>query len=151
MTEIKSCPIQVAFYKTSLHKKWTLTIIRDLLLGEKQFSSFLRSNPELSAKVLSQRLKEMQAEDMIVKKVIETTPITVEYQLTAKGAALNKILYELSMYGAKYYTKEVFGESNIESEDVVNIFGGGFMIPEDELDFYKSPTVMKDNIIDIPS
>lgn len=151
MTEIQRCPIQIAFYKTSLHKKWTLTIIRDLLLGEKQFSSFLRTNPDLSAKVLSQRLKEMQTEGMITKKVTGTTPITVEYELTSKGAALNKILYELSMFGAKYYTEEVFGESNVGAEDAINIFGGGFKLPDDELDFYKSPTVMKENIIDVPS
>jgi DNA-binding HxlR family transcriptional regulator len=74
----------------------------------KQFSNFLKTNPELSAKVLSQRLKEMQSEGLITKKVIETTPITVEYELTSKGAALNKILYELSMYGAKYYTENIF-------------------------------------------
>ncbi|MHA2099681.1 MAG: winged helix-turn-helix transcriptional regulator [Candidatus Kariarchaeaceae archaeon] len=151
MTELQRCPIQVAFYKTSLHKKWTLTIIRDLLLGMKQFSNFLKTNPELSAKVLSQRLKEMQSEGLITKKVIETTPITVEYELTSKGAALNKILYELSMYGAKYYTEDVFGESNIVTEDAINIFGGGFKLPDDELDFYKSPKVMKENIIDVSS
>ena len=150
MSKIQQCPIQVAFYKTSLHKKWTLTIIRDLLLGEKQFSSFLRTNPELSAKVLSQRLKEMQNEKLIIKKVIETTPIKVEYKLTPKGAALNKILYELSIYGAKYYTEDVFGESNVRTEEAIDIFGGGFKIPDNELDFYKSPAVIKDSIIDIP-
>ena len=151
MVEIKACPIQIAFYKTSLHKKWTLTVIRDLLLGVKHFSGFLNSNPELSAKVLSQRLKEMEGERIITKTVFNTTPVTVEYDLTPKGKALNKILYELSMYGAKYYTEDVFGESNVASNEAISIFGGGFMLPDDELDFYKSPTVLKDNIIDVSS
>ena len=151
MVKIQTCPIQIAFYKTSLHKKWTLTVIRDLLLGVKHFSGFLETNPELSAKVLSQRLKEMEAEKIVLKKVYNTTPVTVEYELTPKGKALNKILYELSMYGAKYYTEDVFGESNVATQEAISIFGGGFMLPDDELDFYKSPTVSKDNIIDVPT
>ena len=93
----------------------------------------------------------MESEGIISKKVFSTTPVTVKYELTPKGKALNKILYELSMYGAKYYTEDVFGESNIASQEAINIFGGGFMLPDDELDFYKSPTVLKDNIIDVPS
>lgn len=151
MVELQTCPIQVAFYRTSLHKKWTLMIVRDLLLGVKHFSGYLRNNPDLSAKVLSQRLKEMEAEGIISKTVFNTTPVTVEYDLTSKGLALNKILYELSMYGAKYYTEEVFGEAGVETEKAVNLFGGGFKLPDDEMEFHKSPTVMKANVIDVPS
>jgi DNA-binding HxlR family transcriptional regulator len=148
MVQVKRCPIEVAFYRTSMGKKWTLTIIRDLTFGNTRFSDFLRTNPSLSSKVLAERLKELETDDLIKKQLVSESPRTYEYHLTEKGKSLNKVLYELSMFGAQYYPEEVFGECNILSEEATEIFGHSFKLPDDEIKFNRSPLVIKSEYLD---
>ncbi|MHA2252623.1 MAG: winged helix-turn-helix transcriptional regulator [Candidatus Kariarchaeaceae archaeon] len=143
MVQVKKCPIEVAFYRTSIGKKWTLTIIRDLIFGKTRFTDFLKTNPSLSSKVLAERLKELEGDGIIKKRELKGSPLITEYYLTEKGVALNKILYELSIFGSKYYPEEVFAEDSVPSEDAIEIFGYGFKIPEDQIAFNKSPLVIK--------
>lgn len=103
---MKTCPIEVAL--NYLGKKWTIQIIRDLFKGKKRFSEFLKANPRISTKMLSIRLSELQDSDLIKKEVISTTPIKVEYSLTQKGKALNKILFQLAEFSLENYPNEIF-------------------------------------------
>ncbi len=148
MNRIKNCPIQVALYNTSLYKKWTLTIIRDLLFNGKHFSDFLRSNPDLSSKVLAERLRDMETEGLINKNKVSDRPVIIEYSLTTKGRDLNKILYELSIFGSKYYTKEVFGKNKVPYDTTVRLFGKGFKLDEEVIEYNSSPNVIKQEFID---
>lgn len=136
--QLKICPIEISFYRTSIGKKWTLTILRDLILGFNQFSQILRNNPGLSSKVLSQRLKQLQKEFVIEKVIVNDSPIEIQYKLTERGIDLNRVLYELSLYGAKYYPEDVFGESEVTYEEMVEFFGRGFRISSDHITFDKS-------------
>lgn len=140
LLQVRKCPIEVAFYRTSIGKKWTLTIIRDLIFGSTKFSDFLKTNPELSSKVLAERLKELEGDGIIEKRTFPTTPVTIEYHLTEKGVELNKVLYELSMFGAKYYPDEVLGEGFTYAE-AVKVFGTSFLLDKGTLDFYSTPNV----------
>lgn len=137
------CPIQVSFYRTSIGKKWTLAILRDLIFGTKRFKNFLDTNPGLSGKVLSERLKEMEADNLVKKVIFNSTPILIEYHITQKGADMNKILYELSMYGAKYYPQEVFGEETVPDKTAIEIFGSAFKLEESLIIFNKAPEVQQ--------
>ena len=103
---IKHCPIETAFER--IGKKWAINILRDLFLGKKRFREFLEANPELSGKVLSQRLKDLEKEALIRKKIVSKTPLKAEYELTDKGKNLDKVLYEIIMYSMKNYSNEVF-------------------------------------------
>jgi DNA-binding HxlR family transcriptional regulator len=103
---IKHCPIETAFER--IGKKWAINVLRDLFLGKKRFREFLEANPELSGKVLSERLKELEEEDLIKKKIVSKTPLKAEYELTEKGKNLDKVLYEIIMFSMKNYSKEVF-------------------------------------------
>lgn len=105
---LKNCPIETAFRHVS--KKWTVNIIRDMLLGKKRFTEFLQANPEMSTKMLSQRLRDLEKDAMIKKRIVSKNPVKVEYQLTSKGKDLNKVLFEMSMFSMKHYGKEVFCE-----------------------------------------
>lgn len=78
-----------------LRKKWNIQIIKGLFCDYKHFKDFLEQHPTLSSKVLSERLKELEQEGIIEKKVINTTPVQTEYCLTEKGRRLNKIIFEL--------------------------------------------------------
>lgn len=78
-----------------LGKKWSLRIIKGLFFGHTHFKEFLELNPNLSSKVLSERLKELEEKGIIGKKVINSSPVQTEYYLTEKGLKLNKVLYEV--------------------------------------------------------
>lgn len=103
--EIKCCPVETAV--KYIGKKWTIHIIRDMFMGKKHFSEFLEANPNLSTKMLSQRLKELEGHNVIEKKIVSTSPVTIEYHLTKKGKALNKVLYELVMFSFSECKDEV--------------------------------------------
>jgi len=105
MVHIKKCPIETAL--RYIGKKWSINIIRDTYMGTKRFSEYLKLNPNLSTKMLSARLKELEKGKILQKNIINKHPVTIEYMLTKKGRALNKILYELSIFSLNEYTTEV--------------------------------------------
>lgn len=76
-----------------LRKKWNIQIIKGLFCDYKHFKDFLEQHPTLSSKVLAERLKELEDEGIIEKKVVSSTQ--TEYYLTEKGRRLNKIIFEL--------------------------------------------------------
>lgn len=80
------------------NKKWTIQLIRDMFFGKKQFKEFQEDKPDLSNKVLSQRLKELENNGLVEKKVLNTTPISSEYHLTEYGKKLNRVIYELAVF-----------------------------------------------------
>ena len=116
MREKKSCPIDKTL--EYIGKKWNLLIIRDLFLGKKKFNEFLESNPQLSNKVLSQKLKELETHSLIEKRIISKTPLLAEYYLTDRGKALNKVLFEIAMFGVENISQELtlrtFSKESIE-------------------------------------
>jgi DNA-binding HxlR family transcriptional regulator len=141
MVRIVKCPIETAFYRTSIGKKWTLTIIRDLLFGTSNFSDFLKTNPGLSSKVLAERLKEMIDDGVVEKTVVSESPLDIQYSLTQKGRDLNRVLYELSLFGAKYYPEVVFEGEIPDFHEMIEIFGRGFKLPDNKLEIDHRPEI----------
>lgn len=91
-----ACPIDKAV--VLFNKKWIIQLIRDMFFGKKQFKEFQEDKPDLSNKVLSQRLKELENNGLVEKKVLNTTPISSEYHLTEYGKKLNRVIYELAVF-----------------------------------------------------
>jgi DNA-binding HxlR family transcriptional regulator len=104
--DFKQCPIEVTM--DQLGGKWTMPIIRDLHMGKTRFKEFLSTNPDLSAKVLSTRLKELQRHGVAEKMVASTTPLLIEYRLTEKGKALGDVLFSLAAYSVHFHEDEVY-------------------------------------------
>lgn len=77
-------------------KRWSGAIVRLLLSGPVRFHDLKRAIPEISDKMLSERLKELEAAGLVLRRVIPETPVRVEYSLTAKGQALEAPLETLS-------------------------------------------------------
>jgi len=73
-----------------------------------KFTDILNNNPGLSTKILSQRLKELMENGIINKRIINESPLKSEYQLTEKGRALNRIMYDLAMFSYDYYSTDIF-------------------------------------------
>ena len=109
--EAKKCPIDIAL--DEINKKWTINIIKSIFLGSKRFNEIINDFTDLSNKVLSDRLKELETKKIVKKEIKSITPILIEYSLTEKGKSLNNILYELSMYTVKNHAEKL----NINSED----------------------------------
>ncbi|MBC8223370.1 helix-turn-helix transcriptional regulator [Candidatus Bathyarchaeota archaeon] len=101
-----TCPIECTL--DSIGRKWAVNIIRDLFLGRRRFSEFLKSNPRLSSKMLSTRLKELQECGLVDKTVVETTPLLVEYGLTEKGRALGEVLYQMALFSMRHQVGGVY-------------------------------------------
>ncbi|MHA2233119.1 MAG: winged helix-turn-helix transcriptional regulator, partial [Candidatus Hodarchaeales archaeon] len=110
----KNCPVKVAL--SYIGKKWTLEIIRDMMLGHRKFKDFLKENPQLSRKVLAQRLRELEVHQIISKRDTGSH-FTIEYQLTERGFRLNRILYELAQFSYDNYLEEVYEDQSLSKDD----------------------------------
>lgn len=85
-----------------LGKKWTGLIIYRLLDSNAKFSELEQYIPHLSARMLTERLKELEQTGIIVKNVYPTTPVKIEYSLTDKGRDLEAMFSELGEWAEKW-------------------------------------------------
>ena len=92
---VKSCPIELVV--KLINKKWVIQIMRDLFYGKSRFNEFKEDKPDLSNKVLSSCLKDMENNGLIQKIVDKCDKKNVRYILTEKGKSLNKVIYEIAM------------------------------------------------------
>jgi len=73
-------------------RRWTGAIIRAMLNGAKHFSELTATIPGLSDRLVSVRLKELEAEGIVERVVIPDKPVRIEYLLTNKGKALESVV-----------------------------------------------------------
>jgi DNA-binding HxlR family transcriptional regulator len=76
-------------------KRWTGAILSVLMDGPLRFSEIGQLVPDLSDRLLSERLKELENEGIVERRVIDETPVRVEYALTDKGRALEPAVHAL--------------------------------------------------------
>ncbi|ODV53921.1 MULTISPECIES: winged helix-turn-helix transcriptional regulator [Lysinibacillus] len=94
----ETCPIAKTL--EVIGTKWTFLIIRDLLIeGTMRFSDLLKSMDGISPKTLSLRLKVLEDQGILERKVFPEVPPRVEYTLTEKGKSLEGIFIELKRFG----------------------------------------------------
>ncbi|MHA2272206.1 MAG: winged helix-turn-helix transcriptional regulator [Candidatus Hodarchaeales archaeon] len=123
----KKCPVKATL--SYIGKKWTIEIIRDMMLGHRKFKDFLRENPHLSRKVLAQRLKELENHHIIAKSNTGNH-FTIEYRLTERGFRLNRVLYELAQFGYDNYLEELFEDQSLSKEEFTALTKQAFRISE---------------------
>ena len=117
---MKCCPIDNSL--KVLGKKFTLHILRNMiLLKQSRFSQFLESIEGISTKTLSIRLREMEKDGLINRKVISTRPVQIEYSLTEKGKTLEPILELLAEFSMRYHPKIIFKDG--KQRDFEGVFG----------------------------
>lgn len=78
--------------------RWTNEIVRALLGGASRFSEFTAAIPGLSDRLLSERLKSLEAEGLVIRTVVPDKPVRVEYQLTDKGRDLADVVQALARW-----------------------------------------------------
>ncbi len=79
--------------------KWTALIIRDLCDGTRRFGQLQRSLEGISPRTLALRLKQLENEGIVNRKVFEEIPLHVEYSLTNKGNSLRDIISKMREWG----------------------------------------------------
>jgi len=107
MDNMKCCPVDNTF--RIVGKKFTVLILRDMMNFHKsRFNQFLESVEGINPKTLSVRLREMERNGLIQRKVFPETPIRIEYYITEKGKALKPILEQMAAFSIQYCCEDVF-------------------------------------------
>jgi len=85
-------------------KRWTGAIVYVLMQNERamRFSQIGQAVPELSDRLLSERMKELERRGIVERRVSERTPVRVEYELTAMGRELAPALHELRAWARRW-------------------------------------------------
>jgi DNA-binding HxlR family transcriptional regulator len=106
-SEIEICPIYRTF--RIIGKKWALQILQEFFVnkGKRRFNQIQKSLYWITPKVLSKRLREMEAEGLIRRKIfLDKIPVRVEYKLTKKGEGLDEVIKEAKKWGMKWEVVE---------------------------------------------
>lgn len=83
-------------------RRWSGAIVRVLLEGPRRFSAILEHVPGLTDRLLSERLKELEAEEIVARRVYPETPVRVEYTLTRKGRDLERVVGEIHRWADRW-------------------------------------------------
>ena len=83
-------------------RRWTGAIVRVMLDGVTRFSDLVQHVPGLSDRMLSERLKELEAEGIIERCVFADTPVRIEYRMTDKGRALGTVVESIGAWATEW-------------------------------------------------
>ena len=93
-----------------LSGKWKVQIIGTLLFGgKKRFMDLLREVDGIAAKMLSKKLQDLEAHQLVKRTVMETKPITVEYEITEYGKSLEPVILSIADWGFGHRRKIMKG------------------------------------------
>lgn len=90
--------------------RWTGAVIQVLLRGPTRYATIRAAIPDISDRMLSDRLRILEAEGLVERKVVPDTPVRVEYQLTPKGRSLETALGAIGSWAEKWIEREPVGE-----------------------------------------
>lgn len=104
VTESEHSPICEHFQRAAelIARRWSPLIISALLAGNARFTDIRDSVPGLSDRLLSGRLKELEAAGIVTRTVTPTTPVRIEYGLTEQGRDLSGLLDEMRAWAERW-------------------------------------------------
>ena len=82
--------------------RWTGAILQTLLQGKTRYASIKAAVPDITDRMLSERLRSLEAEGLVLRAVIPDTPVRVEYELTRKGRELQDALREIASWAERW-------------------------------------------------
>jgi DNA-binding HxlR family transcriptional regulator len=88
-------------------RRWTGAILQVLMDGPRRFSEIAQSIPELSDRLLSERMKELESRGIVARNVIAGPPLRVEYELSRMGLELGPALSELERWAKRWLGERV--------------------------------------------
>src|SRR5213076_1486222 len=81
-------------------ERWALLVVRELLLGPKRFTDLRAGLPRVTPDVLSQRLRDLEADGVLRHTRLPRPASTQVYELTARGQELEPVIIELGRWGS---------------------------------------------------
>ncbi len=99
--------------------KWKPLLLCYIQVGTNRNNEFLRAIPELSQKVLSEQLKQLEQDGIIKRTSYPEVPPRVEYSLTQYGTTLTRILMELCHWGEKHVQRLAQSDNPVELEQTL--------------------------------
>ncbi len=97
------CPVEAAL--EAIGGKWKGVILYHLHGGTKRFNELRRLIPDITQRMLTKQLRELEADQILHRKVYAEVPPKVEYSLTEFGLSLTPILTALQQWGSEYIEK----------------------------------------------
>nr|WP_205827758.1 helix-turn-helix domain-containing protein [Bifidobacterium thermophilum] len=102
-----ACPVETTL--KLIGNKWEVLVLRDLMPGTKRFGELKQSIGGISQKVLTSKLREMEADGLVERHVFAEVPPRVEYSLTPLGRTLKPVLDAMEQWGTAYKKKMAAG------------------------------------------
>jgi DNA-binding HxlR family transcriptional regulator len=106
MNPIHDSTCSVAACAEILGAKWTALLVHDLSEGPRRFTELEHSCPGISPRTLSERLRALEQEEIVVRHSYPESPPRVEYELTEKGEALLPIIEEMRRFGHAWLVED---------------------------------------------
>ena len=100
MRELPACPVETTLLL--IGDKWKVLLLRDLMDGTRRFGELRRSVGGISQKVLTEKLRELEADGILTRTAYAEIPPRVEYALTELGSSLRPVLDSLAEWGSGY-------------------------------------------------
>ena len=97
--EITQCPVTATLQL--IGGRWKTIILYTLTAGTKRFGEIAVRIPDISRKVLTEQLKELEADGLILREQYKEIPPRVEYSLTEMGKSLSPVFRELELWGTE--------------------------------------------------
>ncbi|WP_034273301.1 winged helix-turn-helix transcriptional regulator [Haloechinothrix halophila] len=92
-------------------ERWSVLVIRDLLLSPKRFTELAQCLPRIPSSILSARLNELEQAGVVRRRVLPQLDAAVVYELTDYGSELEPILLQLGLWGARSLTEPTEGDT----------------------------------------
>src|SRR6476661_7031995 len=86
--------------------RWTGAILQTLLQGRTRYAVIKSAIPDITDRMLSERLRSLEGEDLVSRHVLPESPIRVEYELTVKGRELQDALREIGNWAERWIPLE---------------------------------------------
>jgi DNA-binding HxlR family transcriptional regulator len=98
------CPVAMA--SEILCARWTLVLLRELIVGSTRFNELRRGVPRMSPALLSKRLKDLEAAGIVARKAVPGEPDVFEYRLTKAGRDLQPVVEAVGAWGQRWIETE---------------------------------------------
>ena len=86
--------------------RWTGAILQTLLQGRTRYAAIRGAIPDITDRMLSERLRSLEGEDLVLRVVTPESPVRVEYELTPKGRELQNALREIGSWAERWIPLE---------------------------------------------
>lgn len=111
--EKSTCPVEKTL--KVIGGRWKVLILRELFKGTRRFGELQRGVKGITQKMLTQQLRELEADEIVHREVYPQIPPKVEYSLKSLGASLEPVLEAMHQWGMTHFTQTTQTDKRVET------------------------------------